>query len=392
VAEGLDRLVRPTVLLHGRPRSAFHLCGVVGLVAALATCTAVLAARGVALWALPLLGATGVATFLGLALAVKVVSGRESLIYYHHEVAILLTCGAAAAAAGLPVLASLDAAVLGIGAFLACGRVGCLLVGCCHGLPARRGVRYGDAHAAAGFPAELVGVRLLPVQGIEAIAAAAITAAGLLAVAAGARPGVPLLLYVSAYGLARFALEEWRGDPGRRRLGGLSEAQWTSLALTAVAAATAPAHRWAAACAAGAIAAAMLVLAWRRRRSPLPAKRDAARVTEVARALRRLDETAGGPVAVPAGRGVRLSGGTIDGEGCRHYTLSGAPTATLRDVAVLVLALRHPGVSAQEARLIEGRGGVLHVLVPDAAPATARAAPGRRGRAPLGEGAARAER
>ena len=100
--------------------AAFHVFGLAGLALSLVVCVAVLAAHDVALWALPVIAGTAVATFLALAMAVKVLTGRESLIYYHHEI-LLLTCGAAAAAAGLPVAASLDAAVLGIGAFLASG-------------------------------------------------------------------------------------------------------------------------------------------------------------------------------------------------------------------------------------------------------------------------------
>ena len=78
-------------------------------------------------------------------------------------------------------------------------------------------------------------MRLAPVQALESVAAAVITAAGLLAVPAGAAPGVALVIYVAAYGVARFALEEWRGDAERRYWRGFSEAQWTSLVLTALA-------------------------------------------------------------------------------------------------------------------------------------------------------------
>ena len=258
--------------IRGRDHPVFRLCGYAGLAAALGTCAVVLAARGLPAWGTAVLGVTGVATFLALAMAVKVVTGRESLTYYHHEIAILGACGLALTLAGLPVRAGLDAACLALGAFLACGRIGCLAVGCCHGRPARWGVRYGPTHAKAGFPAELVGVRLAPVQGIEALAAAAITAGGLASVAAGARPGVALVLYVAGYGLARFVLEEIRGDTGRRRLAGFSEAQWTSLVLTTLAVVGAPAHTVLPTAAAATIGLAMVALSVRRR---LPVARHA---------------------------------------------------------------------------------------------------------------------
>lgn len=316
--------------------------GLTGLALSIAVCSAVLAAHDQPPWALPVLVATAVATFLVLALAVKALTGRESLVYYHHEILVLAVCAAVAGAVGLDVAACLDAVVLGVGAFLAFGRVGCLNAGCCHGRPAEHGVRYAPEHVAGGFPAELVGVRLRPVQGIEAAAAAAITLAGLACVTAGAEPGVALAVYVAAYGLVRFTLEEWRGDAGRRRRLGFSEAQWTSLVLTAVAAIAYP---WTAVVPVG-IAAAMAVLARRGR------TRAAVEPAELARALERSQAT-GEPV--PIGAGVLLSSGTAGGD--RHYTLSGP--GRLDGVARELLALRHPGAEAE----ILPRAGVLHAVV-----------------------------
>lgn len=345
-AAGTPLTPRASLFLLGRPRSAFHVLGLTGLAVSLVVCAAVLAARGVPAWALPLIASTAVATFLSLALAMKALTGRETLVYYHHEILVLAACAAAASAAGLDVPASLDAAVLGIGAFLAFGRLGCLNAGCCHGRPARRGVRYGAEHVRTGFPEELAGVRLAPVQAYEAAIAAAITVAGLLLVAAGAAPGVPLVAYVAAYGIARFALEEWRGDEGRRRLLGFSEAQWTSLLLTAAAAIAHPV----AAIAPAAIAVAMIALASRGRPG------DPEQPGRLARALLRSDASAA-PVRLDGG--LLLSAGTVDG--CRHYTLSGADTERLRAVARALLELRHPGAAAQ---VQQGDGGVLHVVVP----------------------------
>ena len=41
-----------------------------------------------------------------------------------------------------PVLSYLDVTVLSLGLFLAWGRLGCLMAGCCHGRPQNWGVRY----------------------------------------------------------------------------------------------------------------------------------------------------------------------------------------------------------------------------------------------------------
>src|SRR4029078_7444481 len=107
-------------------------------------------------------------TFFVLAMATKVVTGAESLTFYHHAALALAKGAAVATIGGAPVRSALDLAAIGLGAFLACGRIGCLLVGCCLARPSSRGVRYVLEHAAEGFPGYLVGVRLVPVQAIEA--------------------------------------------------------------------------------------------------------------------------------------------------------------------------------------------------------------------------------
>src|SRR5262249_33355556 len=143
----------------------------------------------------------------------KVLLGREALIYYHHEIAVLAVTALAAWALGAPVAAHLDAQALGLGAFLAFGRLGCLCAGCCHGRPARRGgVVYGAAPEAGGVAAPRRGVPLVPVQAIEA---AAVCALVVVAALASARPGAAFALYVSGYAVIRFALETQRGDACR---------------------------------------------------------------------------------------------------------------------------------------------------------------------------------
>jgi hypothetical protein len=235
------------------------------------------AARGRSLLVMLAVVATAVATFLALAMLTKVITGRETLTYYHHQVAVLATATLLLAVAGQPILPYLDQTILGVGLFLAGGRIGCLLVGCCHGRPASWGVRYGEAHAAAGFPVYLVGVRLLPVQVAESLWVLAVVAAGTALMLAGAAPGVALAWYISAYAVGRFFLELARGDAGRVYLLGFSEAQWTSLAMpAAVLAGTAagmlPLQRWGAAGTAVLTCATALVVG-RRALAPMPSHR-----------------------------------------------------------------------------------------------------------------------
>ncbi|HZY72321.1 MAG TPA: prolipoprotein diacylglyceryl transferase family protein, partial [Edaphobacter sp.] len=134
------------------PGRAFQLSGSAGLVAALLLGLDLARHRAlsprvvIALWIVAIL------TFLGLAMATKILTRRERLIYYHHEIAVTLSAALFLKLSGRPVLPYLDILAAGLGLFLACGRIGCLAAGCCYGRPSRRGIRYGDAHVHLGFP------------------------------------------------------------------------------------------------------------------------------------------------------------------------------------------------------------------------------------------------
>jgi hypothetical protein len=226
-------MIPPRFELAGRQWHSFRVCGVTGL--ALGTGLAVSLARATALSPalVVVLLVTGVITFLSLTMATKIVTGREALVYYHHEIAVLTISAALLSALGRPVVPYLDVTALGLGVFLTFGRVGCLIVGCCHGRPGRWGVRYTEAHAAEGFLPCYVGARLFPVQALEAVIVAGLVATGALLMLAGRPPGAALATYVVGYSTARIWIEELRGDRVRPYWLRLSEAQWTSLVLIA---------------------------------------------------------------------------------------------------------------------------------------------------------------
>jgi prolipoprotein diacylglyceryltransferase len=221
----------PRLRIFGRSWSSFQVCGVTGLVLGTALALSLASHAGLSRAVVAMLLATGVATFLALAMATKIVTGREALVYYHHEIVILSVAAVVLAALRLPVLAYLDVTALGLGVFLACGRIGCLMVGCCHGKPGRWGIRYGVEHAVEGFSGCYVGARLFPVQALEASVVALVVAAGAMAILQGQPPGTAWSLYVVTYAAARVWLEELRGDGVRPYALRLSEAQWTSLAI-----------------------------------------------------------------------------------------------------------------------------------------------------------------
>jgi len=225
----LEGVVRPTFRVRGRAVSAFHVWGGIGYLLAIATGLSVAAVRGLSLWWTVDLVLLATLSFFAVALATKLLSGEESLTFYRHELAILIGAGFLLAAFDQPVLPYLDLSALSVGTFLCFGRVGCLFVGCCHGVPHRFGIRYRAVHSHEGFPSCLVGVPLLPVQLIESIWVLLTVAVGWYLVFARAPAGAVLASYTCCYGLARFSLEYARGDSNRGYLWGQSEAQWTTL-------------------------------------------------------------------------------------------------------------------------------------------------------------------
>ena len=111
------------------------------------------------------------------------------------------------------------------------GRVGCFLTGCCYGVPSRFGIAFSHSPIAPN------GVRLLPVQLIEA-ACEGVLFFALTRPGAQRRGGRWMLgVYLASYGVLRFILEFFRGDDYRGFLGALSLSQVISIATLLLAAA-----------------------------------------------------------------------------------------------------------------------------------------------------------
>lgn len=212
--------------------NAYRFFGAAGFVAATGTGLLLTSAQHLPLRPALLLALTAALVFLLLVAATKVVAGTEYIVYFHHEVAILASGATLLWALGVPALPYLDITAIGVLVFLGFGRAGCLMVGCCHGRTAPFGVRYGTRHVAAGFPGQLAGVTLAPVQSLESVTAFAVAGFGVHLALWGA-PGSALEWCLLAYGAARFfLLEPLRGDR-RPSLLGLSHAQWVAAARAA---------------------------------------------------------------------------------------------------------------------------------------------------------------
>jgi hypothetical protein len=248
--------------------SSYQLFGVLGFLAGLALVTALALRLGLSWIArLDLVLAPPLALLLGLLFGSMGI-GRRQIVFYEKAGQALAATALALFATGQPVARGLDLAMLGIGTFLAFGRIGCFNAACCHGRRARWGVRYGWQHADRTLPRRWVGVVLFPVQLVDAAASAFAVAAGTAMLLGGAAAGAPLAAYVSVYAPCRFLLEWFRGDDRRRVRAGLSEAQWTSTGAELAIALYHPSW-WTLACA-SLLAAASLALGLARRHGAWP--------------------------------------------------------------------------------------------------------------------------
>lgn len=227
----LRRLATPWLRPFGRRMSSFHACGLVGWSAAFGLAASLTRHSGLEFWVTTVLTLGTVVTFAGLTMLTKILVGEEIIVYYHHEIAVVLVSSWLLWLLGRPILPYLDVVLMGLGLFLACGRVGCLMVGCCHGQPHSWGVAYGLEHARTGFPPHLLGVQLFPIQLVEALFVVATVAVGTVLMLRDAAPGSALAFYSIVYGLGRFSLEFFRGDSDRPYWRGGSEAQWTSFGI-----------------------------------------------------------------------------------------------------------------------------------------------------------------
>lgn len=381
----LDKLVRPEMNILHRSRSSFHVCGYTGLVFAIMLAITLVVYLGLSQWLI--IGIIGIAmlTFLGLAMATKIITAEEQLIYYHHEIAIIIMAAIFLRILNQPVLPYLDLTILGIGIFLACGRVGCLMVGCCHGRSHKWGVCYRKEHADAGFTHYYVGVRLFPIQAVESIWVLFVVIVGVMFILRKQPPGEVLAWYIVTYSAGRFCLEFLRGDAERPYIWGFSEAQWTSILLMSgvvLAGFTGviPFHIWHLAVTSGMIIL-MIIVTLHRHLSQTDQYRllHPRHVKEVAETIDKISQLTeekksprsiiDEPVVVPIGTtslGIQISSGKIQDKGryIDHYALSSQnekmSQKTADILADLIIKFKHT-LCLKE--LVTQNRGVFHLLI-----------------------------
>lgn len=371
----MDHNIRPEIILFQKSRSSFKVFGYSGLLLAILLGFGLTFFRGLSPWVL--LGLTGVAmlTFLALAMFMKILTGEEQLIYYHHEIAIMLMAALFLKLLRYPPLPYLDIVILGIGTFLACGRVGCLMVGCCHGKPHKFGVRYNHDHVEAGFTRHYEGIRLFPIQIVEALLVLLTVIIGVLWIFNNAAPGEVMTWYIVAYDIGRFIFEFFRGDPDRPYFLGFSEAQWISVILMiavvwAEYAGYLGFHLWHVVAAAAMVFCMVIVFLFRHISGTMHYKLlNPRHVQEVAQAITAGDEEKPLPGKVTIAStslGIHISSGQVNEQGSDlcHYTFSSQDSTmdngTADALAQLILRLKqHTGTK----KLLNRTPGVFHLIL-----------------------------
>ena len=152
------------------------------------------------------------------------VTGRETHISFEQLWLALAVCTAVAFALGAHVWVSLDLFAGAIACFLAVGRLGCLMAGCCYGWPSAWGITYSEGSGSRAVPHHLLGIRLFPAPLVESLGLFVIAIVCICSLGQ-AGTGRVIVFFLIAYSLLRLATERYRGDE-RPILLGLSEPNW----------------------------------------------------------------------------------------------------------------------------------------------------------------------
>lgn len=354
---------------------AFHFFGVLGFIVGTLFGALLSYLTGLSVGIVLLMSFIAACVFFVLAFIPKIITGKETIVYYHHEIAILLVCSAVLRLLHLQVLPYLDIVLIGVGTFLAFGRLGCFSVGCCHGKPCTKGIKYGDEHRLKGFAYYYKNVSLLPVQLIESAFVFFILITGYFVIM-NFQPGTFLLLYTVIYGTFRYCIEFYRGDIERPYWKGLSEAQWTTLiliifSLILALAGKIPFYYWHVVFAAGLIASTCVLVLLHNKKQHLFSARH---IAEIARFLHTSSEGEHQPKIQQMEANVKLyktqqglvfsrgqiktGSNTID-----HYTLSiddehTLSQKTINKLANLINSLQN---HTSEKEIVKREGGIFQI-------------------------------
>jgi prolipoprotein diacylglyceryltransferase len=340
----------------GRSLPAYAALLITGIVAAFAWSMMLIVLAGLSVKVgLALTGSILIGCF-GFALAVRVLTGNERLVFYHYLFVGSFTALGTLWLADVPLLPYFDIVACLVAVLTGFGRIGCLLAGCCHGRPWRHGVAYTATHAADGFPSQLVGIRLLPVQAMESAWAFVVAGVCSAVVLRAETPGMALALFGVAQPGGRFLLEFFRGDERQPELRGLTSAQWTAAAMVLITLAIA--RPW---LLLPVLAALVAIAAWARHRADTLLA--PSHVFEVIDAASRARDIGSSNCPQLTSLGLRITGGAA--EGSVHYTVS-SMRAPLSPRVMLRLArlVKHTSGLDRDCIVIPGQHGIFHIVLP----------------------------
>jgi hypothetical protein len=204
-----DGLPRERIVIGGGDAPAFRALGVAGFHVGLVVMLLAAVARGYPMWVgLGVAAAAGL-SFFGWSLLRRLVTGSETIVLFEHVWVAGLIVAGFLWWVDEPIIGWLDVFAAGLCIFLAFGRLGCAVAGCCHGHPSAVGITY---HRSGEQAHRLAGIRLFPVQLVEAAGLAMLGVLALALVPATAE-GRVLAVVLAIYGVMRFGTEALRGDP-----------------------------------------------------------------------------------------------------------------------------------------------------------------------------------
>ena len=380
-----DRFISPRVRIRINRRSypAFKVWGCAAFLLAASLGFGLGLRRGLPLWAMTLDVMLAFMSFYAMAMVTKIIIGQEVLIFYHQLIAVTAVLTCAAWLLGQPVLLAADVAVIAVGATLTFGRIGCLMVGCCHGRPCRFGVRYSSEHAAEGFTAGLVGVRLFPLQIVECFFALVIVAVGCFMIWNDYAPGAAAAWFVASYCSTRFCFEFARWPPSYHFKWGLSQYQWISVVLLLFTATLElggflPFQLWHVLLMVLILLATAAVILERRLRSFDKDLNHPEHVRELAAAIDSMRyvtqgqgtvETTPGPAGIPVSMtslGLQISASRISSVtgDVHHYAVSSRRGRLTEESAnSLAKLIVRSKLSSCRTEILKGSGGVFHLLI-----------------------------
>ena len=381
----MDRVVKPEITVLGKTFSRYFFFVVVGLINAITLAMVLTSVTGASHITIIIVICIDVIVLLTLAMLTKIILGGEQYTFYHYMILVLLVSPLLLNIMGVPVFPYLDIIAIVLILNLGVGRMGCFMVGCCHGKPGRWGVLYGEKHARAGFTTLYYGVRLFPLQLLELFLAFIVVAAGVW-ILLYQLPGDACAWMIVSYSLVRYALEYFRGDSGRPYRKGFSEAQWTSLGLMITAAVIEymgllPFHTWHVMVTAGTIVS-IVIIAFIRRSAA--AKRhlllNPNHIQELSDMVCHLSKDVDSNIKYSwrttlkkeeiqvgcTSLGIQVSWGVLNSENdlVHHYSFSCKKkvmnSETAKTLAELVIRLWYPSCKSE---LIDSKKGIYHLLI-----------------------------